>query len=170
VGYKTTKMDSNKNIENISKAISEIREYVSDDKPIVWSGYPMPPNHLYCVRGKYCEFAEHQNSVDAYLYPETDAEIDRITYEVFPPETSGVQPEPAKGTITWYPKSEKPENLEKNTFGFWQSDYILVTDGVNISHSKYMCGYDGVLINWYGYNNMPFTPTHWAYINYPTNL
>lgn len=50
---------------------NEVREYT--DKPIFITDKPFPKNHLYCVRGKLCEFAEHQDFVDVYVYPTPDS-------------------------------------------------------------------------------------------------
>ena len=47
--------------------VAEVREYT--DLPIMLIDEPFAKNHLFCVRGKHCEFAEYQNFVHVYIYP-----------------------------------------------------------------------------------------------------
>jgi len=57
--YKT----NNNNL--INEATKEVREYTN--KKINFISFPFPKNHLYCVRGTYCDFAEYQDYVDVYI-------------------------------------------------------------------------------------------------------
>lgn len=47
------------------KAIEEIR--LVSDKQVYWREKPFAPNHLTCLRGKYCDFLENDTCVFAYL-------------------------------------------------------------------------------------------------------
>lgn len=75
---------------------------------------------------------------------------------------------PDKGTITWYPVSEKPNNMKPYTpYGGFISPPLIITDGFSVANSQYICNAEGVFINWMGWNTIPFNPTHYAYVNYP---
>lgn len=83
-----------------------------------------------------------------------------------------------KGTITWHSIDTLPsidESLQHPYPNIKYSSRVLVSDGVNISHSQYL-HYIDIKMNdsnakyrWLGYNNIPFEITHWAYINFPGN-
>lgn len=49
------------------KAETEVREY--SDAPIIYIESEVPKNHLYCVRGEYCDFYETSKYVMVYLKP-----------------------------------------------------------------------------------------------------
>lgn len=60
-------------------AEKEVREYT--DKEIIYIDEPVPKNHLYCVRGKYCDFYETSKCVYSFLtYPnrEEDEETAKL--------------------------------------------------------------------------------------------
>jgi hypothetical protein len=51
----------------INEVTKEVRNYTN--KKINFIVIPFPKNHLYCVRGIYCDFAEHHDYVDVYIKP-----------------------------------------------------------------------------------------------------
>lgn len=51
----------------IPEVLAEVREYT--DLPIMLTDWEFAPNHLFCVRGKYCEFTELSKVVQVYVYP-----------------------------------------------------------------------------------------------------
>ena len=53
--------------EHKIKAINEVHEYCND-KPIQFIKASIPKNHLYCIRGIYCDFVEYQNFIEVYLH------------------------------------------------------------------------------------------------------
>jgi hypothetical protein len=86
------------------------------------------------------------------------------------PETEGKQPEaqtPGVGTITWLPDWDFPEKMGEDEFGQLVSDEVLVTDGSSVAKTKIIASKDKTKRTWHKFNLLPFTPTHWAYINYP---
>lgn len=73
------------------------------------------------------------------------------------------------GTITWFEiaKDGYPPVKSKNDIAQY-SDAVLVTDRKSIDSTNFAYALDGNPIQWCGYNVRTFTPTHWAFINYPT--
>lgn len=51
----------------IPEVLAEVREYTN--LPIMLTDFEFAPNHLFCVRGKYCEFTELSKVVQVYVYP-----------------------------------------------------------------------------------------------------
>jgi hypothetical protein len=71
------------------------------------------------------------------------------------------------GTITWFDCDKvKPPILEITELGSYSVE-VLITDKINIHKSKFCRAIDGSLVGWFGQNIFGFTPTHWAFINFP---
>jgi len=51
----------------IPEVLAEVREYTN--LPIILTDTEFPSNHLFCKRGKYCEFTELSKYVEVYVYP-----------------------------------------------------------------------------------------------------
>lgn len=53
--------------EQQKKAIEEVKDYAYDVEHIIFREDPIPSNHLYCIRGKHCDYYKTSKAIHIYI-------------------------------------------------------------------------------------------------------
>lgn len=124
-----------KTLIKIIKTIKEIRQY--SDMEIIVTDTPIPNNHLFAVRGEFCDFYETSKYVMAYLKPNYKT----LNLKTDLPYLARLSKNFDEFCEYWQMELDKLRRLADDTFYKFKDDCSVLINEMNKADKKHFYNY-----------------------------
>jgi len=114
-------------------AIAEVREYASDTDPIRFLDSPIPKNHLYCVRGKYCDYYQTTNMISVYV----KYDLKKLNLETDLPYLARLSKSYNEFVEYWDKEADKIKRMASDVFYMFNNDCQRLLEAMNAMDKQY---------------------------------
>jgi hypothetical protein len=126
---------NNGRTELVNNAEKEIRQY--SDMEIIVTDTPIPNNHLFAVRGEFCDFYETSKYVMAYLKPNYKT----LNLKTDLPYLARLSKNFDEFCEYWQMELDKLRRLADDTFYKFKDDYSVLINEMNKADKKHFYNY-----------------------------
>jgi hypothetical protein len=119
--------------EQRCNAIAEVKEYASEIDPIRFLDSPIPKNHLYCVRGKYCDYYQTTNMINVYV----KYDLKKLNLETDLPYLARLSKSYDEFLEYWDKEADKLKRMASDVFYKFKNNCQKILDAMNAIDKKY---------------------------------
>lgn len=119
--------------EQRCNAIAEVREYVSETDPIMFLDSPISKRHLFCVRGKYCDYYQTTKMIHVYV----KYDLKKLNLETDLPYLARLSKSYEEFVEYWDKEADKLKRMANDVFYKFKNDCQRILDAMNAIDRQY---------------------------------